>query len=101
MLNKEFYLNLLKQKDFNSIIKQLKIDYILLLKKLLDKKNIQYENIDYLNYYILLCKKNYTELSSNLIIIKNLFTYGNVENIDKIDDLITIYSYILKKYNLY
>ena len=98
MINKDVYTSLLKQKDFNSIINQFKTDFIILFKEMLDYKNIKYDNIEYIDYYILLCQENYRDLNTELLLLKNLFTLGDIENIDKVDNLLTIYSNISNKY---
>lgn len=98
MLDKNKYLNLLKEKKYVEIIRLFKIDYINLFIFLLIQKNIDYEKDNSFYYYLNAVKKYYPEISEKLNYISFKINDSDIKSEEKINILIDMYIYIKNTY---
>lgn len=98
MISKEIYLNLLESKKYDDIILQFEEDFIHLFKIMLDKKNIIYENNNIFLYYSSCIKINYPEVSQNIVFLESRLCDIYIDSVEKINILIDMYKFLLKKY---
>lgn len=96
MLDKQKYIELVKFKKYDEVIKKFQDDFAKLFCILLDKKNISYEKKKSFYYYLNILKKYYPELNQSLVFIEQRINDDNIDIFEKINILIDKYSCIYK-----
>ncbi len=96
MLDKSKYLELVKKKDNNLLIFELKNDFIVLIRSILDKNNIKYKENMSFNYYSTLLKSSLPIYKDNLNALSSVLNDTEYSTKNKFDFILNIYANIYK-----
>lgn len=97
MLDKEKYFKLFEKKDWENVVTNITEDFRHLFIELLEYKKVAFDKEKSLSYMISKCIPYYEEFDNILLYLNTIFE--NEKNvIDRINELLDIYSIIYKKY---
>lgn len=97
MLDKSKYFKMFESNDWDNVVITIREDYRMLFIKMLEIKNIEYVKDKSFTYMLGKCIQNYEEISGKLMYLNTVFS-DDISVIDKINDLLDIYSYLYKYY---